>query len=113
MKFSAFLNRNRCRDIYDLMFLLGITKPNMPFLAKKCGIPDEQTLWNKVLDKLSRIDLNHQLREFEHMLFRDSDKNNIFIFEKMAKLELNKINRDRTKKGNLQSNTNKKNGRKI
>lgn len=58
-KFSALLGRPRTmgRDIYDIAWLLGQTKPDYGYLQAKDGIPDAEHLRRVVLDKLTALDL--------------------------------------------------------
>lgn len=58
-KFSALLGRPRTmgRDIYDIAWLLGQTKPDYAYLQAKDGIPDAEHLRQAVLDKLVSLDL--------------------------------------------------------
>jgi hypothetical protein len=45
------------RDLYDISWLLGQTKPDHAYLAGKAGIPDAAHLRQAVLDKLATLDL--------------------------------------------------------
>jgi len=58
-KFTALLHRPRTmgRDLYDISWLLGQTKPDYAYLASKAGIPDAAHLRQAVLDKLATLDL--------------------------------------------------------
>jgi hypothetical protein len=58
-KFTALLHRPRTmgRDLYDISWLLGQTKPDHAYLAGKAGIPDAAHLRQAVLDKLATLDL--------------------------------------------------------
>jgi hypothetical protein len=58
-KFTALLGRPRTmgRDLYDISWLLGQTKPDYAYLAGKAGIPDVAHLRQVVLDKLATLDI--------------------------------------------------------
>jgi hypothetical protein len=57
--FTALLHRPRTmgRDLYDISWLLGQTKPDYAYLAGKAGIPDVAHLRRVVLDKLATLDI--------------------------------------------------------
>jgi predicted nucleotidyltransferase component of viral defense system len=58
-KFTALLNRPRTmgRDLYDISWLLGQTKPDYTYLVGKANIADATHLRRVVLDKLTTLDL--------------------------------------------------------
>jgi len=58
-KFTALLRRPRTmgRDLYDISWLLGQTKPDYGYLEAKVGIPDAAHLRQAVLDKLATLDI--------------------------------------------------------
>ena len=58
-KFTALLHRPRTmgRDLYDISWLLGQTRPDYGYLRAKVGIPDAGHLRQVVLDKLTTLDL--------------------------------------------------------
>ena len=72
MKITAMLNRQKGRDFYDVMFLLGQTKPDYSFLSKRTGISELSELKSATEKVLATVDLNMKSRDFEHLLF---DKN--------------------------------------
>lgn len=80
MKFAAILSRQKGRDFYDAIFLLSKTKPNMEFLQKRVGINTIDQLRLAVDDKLKEIDLNQKKRDFQHLLFNESNADRIFSF---------------------------------
>jgi hypothetical protein len=57
-KFTALLNRPRTmgRDLYDISWLVGQTRPDYRYLEAKVGIRDEGHLRQTVLDKLVTLD---------------------------------------------------------
>lgn len=83
MKFAAILSRQKGRDFYDAIFLLSKTKPNMEFLQKRVGINTIDQLRLAVDDKLKEIDLNLKKRDFQHLLFNESNADRIFSFRSL------------------------------
>lgn len=81
MKFAAILSRQKGRDFYDAIFLLSKTKPNMEFLQKRVGINTIDQLRLAVDDKLKEIDLNQKKRDFQHLLFNESNADRILSFK--------------------------------
>lgn len=80
MKISALLSRQKGRDFYDAMFLLGQTSPNYSFLSAKCGINNLQALKESIKKVLSTIDLKQKSKDFEHLLFTKSNSIRILSF---------------------------------
>jgi len=80
MKISALLARFKGRDFYDAMFLLGQTAPDYAFLSSRCGINNQQELKSAVITLLTKIDLSHKARDFEHLLFEKRNSNRILQF---------------------------------
>lgn len=81
MKMTALLERGKGRDFYDVMFLLGLTKPDYEFLAKRIGIKNAAELKVEVKKQLNRIDLKTKTNDFEHLLFNKENKKRILRFE--------------------------------
>ena len=69
MKLSAMLTRHKGRDFYDAMFLLTQSKPDYFFLSEMHGIHNLEELKAAVSELISRVDLNINKRDFEHLLF--------------------------------------------
>jgi len=72
MKITAMLNRQKGREFYDVMFLLGQTKPDYSFLSKRAGISELSELKSATEKVLGKVDLNKKSRDFEHLLFDKS-----------------------------------------
>jgi predicted nucleotidyltransferase component of viral defense system len=81
MKATALLERGKGRDFYDLMFLLGQTKPDYDFLAKRIGIKNAAELKVEVKKRLKVIDLKTKTKDFEHLLFNKENNKRILRFE--------------------------------
>jgi len=81
MKVTALLERGKGRDFYDVMFLLGLTKPDYDFLAKRIGIKNAAELKFEVKKRLKIINLKTKTNDFEHLLFNMENKKHILRFE--------------------------------
>ena len=85
MKLSALLNRSKGRDFYDVMFLLGQTKPNYKYLAIKQGIYNEKELRDAMELCLSEIDLASKRQDVKHLLFNSQKSDMITNFASFVK----------------------------
>jgi predicted nucleotidyltransferase component of viral defense system len=81
MKATALLERGKGRDFYDLMFLLGQTKPDYVFLAKRIGIKNAVELKAEVNKRLKSIDLETKTKDFEHLLVNKANNRRIIRFK--------------------------------
>jgi len=80
MKIAALLSRQKGRDFYDAMFLLGQSNPDYDFMTARCGIADLPTLKQAVSDMLGKVDLNNKARDFDHLLFEKRNSTRILSF---------------------------------
>ena len=85
MKATALLERGKGRDFYDLMFLLGQTKPDYDFLAKRIGINNAAELKSEVIKRIKITDLKTKTKDFEHLLFNKENNKRILRFEEFIK----------------------------
>jgi predicted nucleotidyltransferase component of viral defense system len=60
MKLSALLSRQKGRDFYDAMFLLGQTAPSYSFLSSKNGIHNLSDLKTAISELLPKVDLKNK-----------------------------------------------------
>ena len=81
MKATALLERGKGRDFYDLMFLLGQTKPDYDFLAKRIGVKNAAGLKSEVKKRIKITDLKTKAKDFEHLLFNKENNKRILRFE--------------------------------
>jgi predicted nucleotidyltransferase component of viral defense system len=81
MKATALLERGKGRDFYDLMFLLGQTKPDYDFLEKRTGIKNAAEFKSEVKKRLKMTDLKTKTKDFEHLLFNKENNKRILRFE--------------------------------
>ncbi len=80
MKIAAMLSRAKGRDFYDLMFLLGQSKPDYDFLSKRCGVYNLQEFKQATAKLLKTVDLNKKQKDFEHLLFNKANSEKILRF---------------------------------
>jgi len=80
MKLAALLSRQKGRDFYDSMFLLGLTSPDYSFLSAKQGIHDLGELKSATAILLEKVSLLHKSRDFEHLLFTKENSRKILAF---------------------------------
>ncbi len=73
MKVSAMLDRQKGRDFYDAMFLLPQCLPDFTFLKEKTGVANLNELKQKAAIIFKSIDLQHKMKDFEHLLFNKSN----------------------------------------
>lgn len=85
MKLSAMLSRQKGRDFYDAMFLLGQTKPDYSFLADKQGIHNLEQLKTETDKILRGVNLNLKKRDFEHLLFNKRNSERILHVDNFFK----------------------------
>jgi predicted nucleotidyltransferase component of viral defense system len=85
MKLSALLSRQKGRDFYDAMFLMGQTSPDMDFLSAKCGIHNQQELKTALFAMLENVNLTQKSKDFEHLLFNKNKANKILTFSDFIK----------------------------
>jgi len=85
MKLSALLNRQKGRDFYDAMFLLGQTEPDYGYLTAKWGIRNKEELKAALTEIVAKTDLNTKSRDFEHLLFNRDNKDKILRFGEFVK----------------------------
>lgn len=68
------------RDFYDIIFLLGKTRPNFSYLQKKIGIVNSDTLKKRLHEKCKNVDFNRLAREVSPFLFNSDDAQKVFLF---------------------------------
>ena len=85
MKLSALLNRQKGRDFYDAMFLLGQTEPDYGYLTVKWGIHNKEELKAVLTEIVANTDLNVKSKDFEHLLFNRINSDKILRFGEFVK----------------------------
>jgi predicted nucleotidyltransferase component of viral defense system len=89
MKISAMLDRQKGRDFYDVMFLLGQTAPDYLFLSAKHDISGHGELREAMEKVLKSVDLRKKSRDFEHLLFNRDNSLRILRVSEFFKEILN------------------------
>ena len=81
-KLSAVFGRKRAmgRDFYDVVFLLGKTKPNLDYLKLKLKIKDGADLKRRLLQKCDTLDFDKLAKDVEEFLFEPSDAKKVRYF---------------------------------
>lgn len=81
-KFYAILNRPRPkgRDFFDVVFLLGKTKPNYDYLKLKVDIESPKALKSAILERCGKIDMAEMARDVAPFLFDSKDEKRVRLF---------------------------------
>jgi len=85
MKLSALLTRQKGRDFYDAMFLLGQTEPDYDYLAIKQNIRNKDELTRALFETVDKTDLKKKYRDFEHLLFNKANAERVLRFGEFIK----------------------------
>ncbi len=84
MKLSALLNRQKGRDFYDAVFLLGQTEPDYGYLAAKWGIHDKAELIAALMQIVDKTNLETKSKDFEHLLFNKTNLRKVLMFREFV-----------------------------
>lgn len=87
-KFYALLNRkrNKGRDFFDIVFLLGLGKtPNYNYLQDKIGIENPNHLRLAVLEKCNTLNMKKMADDVKPFLFNPKDEKKILLFSDYLK----------------------------
>jgi predicted nucleotidyltransferase component of viral defense system len=84
MKISALLSRQKGRDFYDVMFLMGQTAPDFKFLSLKHGINNMTELKDEFTMIVEKTDLKQKSKDFEHLVFDKRNAGKILKFSDFA-----------------------------
>ncbi|MGM0367103.1 MAG: nucleotidyl transferase AbiEii/AbiGii toxin family protein [Actinomycetota bacterium] len=81
-KIFAIFNRKRAmgRDFFDVVFLMGKTKPDYGYLKNKLGIRDKRELKSRLLAFCENIDLKMLARDARPFLFEPEDSRKVRLF---------------------------------
>src|SRR5574344_1085906 len=85
MKLSALLTRQKGRDFYDAMFLLGQTEPDYEYFATKSDIHNKEELKEALFNTIENTDLKKKYRDFEHLLFNKANAEKVLRFSEFVK----------------------------
>ena len=81
MKISALISRQKGRDFYDAMFLLGQTPPDEEYLSKKCSLKNFAEMKEKLRQIAETSNLKLKSKDFEHLLFDKEKSQKIILFK--------------------------------
>jgi hypothetical protein len=84
-KLYAILNRvrNKGRDFYDVVFLLGMNaKPNYDYLTQKLNISNPEVLRTRILAHCSSISMVEMSNDVQPFLFNTNDSRKVLLFDK-------------------------------
>ena len=84
-KLYAVINRprNKGRDFYDIVFLLGKSiKPNYSYLEQKIEVSNSAELKEKVNRKLNQLNMQEMAQDVSPFLFNAKDEKKVLMFEK-------------------------------
>ena len=84
MKVSALISRQKGRDFYDTMFLMGQTTPDFGFLSLKNGVKNQEELKLAFQNVLSKVDLAHKAKDFEHLVFQKRSAKKTLLFNEFV-----------------------------
>ncbi len=77
--------RQMGRDFYDILFLMGKTKPNLEYLKNKLSIKDQGDLKKMILKKCQSINFNQLAKDLEPFLFTPEDSKRVLSFHDFLK----------------------------
>ena len=80
MKIGAAIERQKGRDYYDCIFLMGKTKPNYDYLSEKLDINSSENLKKRILDSCRNVDFKHKAKDFERLTYRREEAKKIEMF---------------------------------
>jgi len=80
MKIGAAMERQKGRDFYDCMYLMGKTDPNWEYLALKFNIGTASELNQRLLESCKNVDLDLKSKDFEKLIFTRSEAKKISLF---------------------------------
>ena len=85
MKIGAVLERQKGRDYYDCMYLMGKTEPNWEYLALKFNIRSGDELKKSLLESCEKVDFSLKAEEFGKLIFDHAELNKVGLFREYIK----------------------------
>jgi predicted nucleotidyltransferase component of viral defense system len=85
MKIGAVLERQKGRDYYDCIYLMGKTEPNWEYLALKFNIRSVAELKNSLLESCDKVDLSLKAKEFGKLIFDQDEFKKVRLFREYIK----------------------------
>jgi hypothetical protein len=86
-KIACLFTRKRTmgRDFFDIIFLLGKTKPNPDYLKNKLAVADTKTLRKQILLKCRDLDFKRLSRDVAPFLMSGQEAEKILHFPELIK----------------------------
>lgn len=87
-KINTLFDRYKWRDLFDISFLLGITKsPDLWYLEQKLGIKTIKEIKKNILKKVKEYDFEQLQKDVEPFLFRSNDTRVLHFKETIQQTE--------------------------
>ncbi len=80
MKIGAALERQKGRDYYDCIYLMGKTQPNWDYLSEKFRIRSEKELKGRFVKSCENVDFKKKARDFEKLVFNPGESEKVKLF---------------------------------
>ena len=85
MKIGAVLERQKGRDYYDCIYLMGKTEPNWEYLALKFNIRSATELKKNLLESCEKVDFSLKAEEFGKLIFDQAELKKVRLFREYIK----------------------------
>lgn len=85
-----YRKREKGRDLFDVSFLMGLTKPDFTFIDKSLGIAEKEFL-QIFTDRLAELNLEFLTKDVEPFLFTPEQKNRVLFFRETWDQEMDRI----------------------
>lgn len=76
--------REKGRDLFDLSFLMGLTRPDFGYIQKSLGVEKHEFL-SRFESRLDELDLDFLARDVEPFLFEPEQKERVLLFREAWK----------------------------
>ncbi len=85
-----FRKREKGRDLFDVSFLLGTTKPDFDFVEDSLGVTKKKFL-QMFTDRLAALDLDYLAKDVEPFLFAPEQKKRVLFFREAWHGEMDRM----------------------
>ena len=85
MKIGTVLERQKGRDYYDCIHLMGKTTPNWDYLSEKFEISSEEEMKKRIIESCETVDFNKKSRDFEKLVFNQREAKKVRLFPEYIK----------------------------
>jgi len=85
MKIGAVLERQKGRDYYDCIHLMGKTAPNWDYLSEKLEISSGEEMKKRIIESCETVDFNIKSQDFEKLVFNQSEAKKVRLFPEYIK----------------------------